>query len=328
MTKAANAAPAQRADPGTPAGGLKFRPARPEDLHACWEIWRESLNDYMVPLNQPPIPIEANSITRLHEHLRSTDPDRFVVATRRREGGGERVVGFTSAIRRDDLCFLSMLFVRPEEQGAGTGRALLAQVLPQDGAILATATDTAQPISNALYASLGIVPRMPLFSLIGRPGRERGGFDPLPRGITTQPLSAGAYDSEEDVAGIVDAMDREILGFVRPLDHRLLGLEGRHGFLYRDPGGAVVGYGFASEAGRVGPVAARDKALLAPVLGHLLTAIEPRGAFAVWVPGAAGAPLVQLLRAGFRLEGFPVLLCWTRPFADFSRYLPISPGLL
>jgi hypothetical protein len=38
--------------------------------------------------------------------------------------------------------------------------------------------------------------------------------------------------------------------------------------------------------------------------------------------------MVPLLRAGLRLEGFPVLLCWTRPFADFSRYLPISPGLL
>jgi hypothetical protein len=37
---------------------------------------------------------------------------------------------------------------------------------------------------------------------------------------------------------------------------------------------------------------------------------------------------VPALRAGFRMESFPLLLCWDRPFADFSRYLPISPGLL
>ena len=29
-----------------------------------------------------------------------------------------------------------------------------------------------------------------------------------------------------------------------------------------------------------------------------------------------------------RLDQFPILLCWDQPFGDFSRYLPISPGLL
>jgi GNAT superfamily N-acetyltransferase len=326
MTRQADAAPAPPGQRGDRHDGLHFRPAGADDLHACWEIWRDALNDYMLPLNLPPIPIEADSITRLHEHLRSTDPDRFVVATRGAEEG-EQVVGFTSAIRRGDLWFLSMLFVRPAVQGAGVGRALLERVLPSDGAILAAATDTAQPISNALYASLGVVPRMPMFSLIGRPGRD-GGFDPLPPGVVAEPLSSTAYGGDDRIAGVVDAVDREVLGFVHRQDHRFVALEGRHGFLYRDADGAIVGYGFASEVGRVGPVAALDEALLAPILGHLLEAIVPRGASAIWVPGAAGGAMRQLLGAGFRFEGFPVLLCWTRPFADFGRYLPISPGLL
>jgi hypothetical protein len=54
----------------------------------------------------------------------------------------------------------------------------------------------------------------------------------------------------------------------------------------------------------------------------------PRGAFAWWVGGAADRAVVTALRAGFRMDQFPVLLCWDRPFATFSRYLPISPGLL
>jgi hypothetical protein len=64
------------------------------------------------------------------------------------------------------------------------------------------------------------------------------------------------------------------------------------------------------------------------VIGHLVRTVRPRGAFGMWVAGSAGDVVVPLLRAGFRIDGFPVLLCWDRPFADFARTLPISPGLL
>jgi hypothetical protein len=89
-----------------------------------------------------------------------------------------------------------------------------------------------------------------------------------------------------------------------------------------------LGYGYAGEAGRVGPIAVQDEALLGPVLGHLTSAVAPRGAFAFWVAGAADRAVVPALQAGFRLDPFPVLLCWDKPFADFSRYLPIGTGLL
>ena len=75
-------------------------------------------------------------------------------------------------------------------------------------------------------------------------------------------------------------------------------------------------------------MAVRDAALLGPVMGHLVREIRPRGAFGVWVPGTAGGAIVPLLAAGFRFDGFPVLLCWDRPFADFARFIPMSPGLL
>ena len=42
----------------------------------------------------------------------------------------------------------------------------------------------------------------------------------------------------------------------------------------------------------------------------------------------SGDKRVGWLQAGFRLDQFPVLLCWDQPFADLTRYLPISPGLL
>jgi hypothetical protein len=226
-----------------------------------------------------------------------------------------------------------MLFVLPELQGAGVGRRLVERVLPtDDGIARATATDSVQPISNALYATFGIAPRMPLLNLSGLPERPEA-FGPLPSGVVPVPfdtIAAGPPDGPGHRALVtaIDALDREVMGASHPMDHRFLRAESRRGWLYNGPDGGPLGYGYAGEAGRLGPVAVRDEALLAPILGHLTSAVVPRGAFATWVGGAADRALVPLLAAGFRLDRFPVLLCWDRPFADFSRYLPISPGLL
>ena len=322
------------ARPRAAAAGLTCRLAEPDELATCGAIWRTAINDYVVRLGQGEIPDEVNPATRLFIHLQATDPERFVVATVP-DGTGERVIGFASAIVRERLWYLSMLFVLPEFQGAGLGRELLGRVLPADGdadTVRATATDSVQPISNALYALYGIVPRAPLLSLTGLP-RHPEAFGELPSGIVPlafEEIAGGEAGGQGHVLLVdaIDALDRELLGVAHPVDHRFLRTESRRGWLYRGPGGEPVGYGYAGEAGRVGPVAVRDAALLAPILGHLTSAVVPRGAFAMWVGGAADRALVPALQAGFRLDQFPVLLCWDRPFADFSRYLPISPGLL
>ncbi len=314
---------------------LSYRPAGDDDLAACAAIWRLSINDYTNRLNQPEIPDDLGAILRLYAHLLATDPDGFVVAERADRDGTTRLVGFVSALRRGPLWFLSMLFVLPEMQGGGLGRALLDRVMPASGsASLATCTDSLQPISNGLYASLGIAPRLPLQRLVGLPDRPYA-LAPLPDGIravgfdevgngSTGGLGNAALNDE------LAALDREILGFgpEHLQDHGMIRLEGRIGFLYVGPDGGPVGYGYASEAGRIGPIAVRDAVLLDPVVGHLITAIRPRGAFGIWMPGAAGTATTMLLRAGFRIDGFPCLICWDRPMIDFTRYVPISPGLL
>jgi len=309
-----------------------YRPATPADLPTCGAIWRLALNDYFGRLNLPEIPDDLVAILRIHRHLLATDPDSFLVAEQAGADGPVRIVAFASAVRRGAVWFLSMLFVLPEAQGAGIGRALLARLLPPPGtAGLATCTDTAQPISNGLYASLGMVPRMPILRLVGlaeRPtelpslpvGVRAIAFDEVDRGGDR--IGGAAFDDE------IAALDQDAVGFDHPVDHAMVRTEGRLGFLFLEPDGGPVGYGYASEAGRVGPIAVRDSALLGPVIGHLVTTVRPRGAFGLWLPGAAEGTVGPLLRAGFRLEGFPCLLCWDRPFADFARYVPISPSLL
>ena len=312
---------------------LTYRQVAPDELAACIEIWRLSINDYIVPLNQPEIPNETGPLLRLYRHLLSTDPERFVVAVQREPESptGERVVGFAAAVQRERLWFLSMCFILPEAQGRGVGRELVARIGPMardDGELVrATATDTAQPVSNALYASLGIVPQVPLLNLIGTPRRAEA-FGELPSGIRPVPFETLARQDHAGLATVVDGLDRDLLGVAHSIDHAYIRDEGRRAWLYHGPDGAPIGYGYATEAGRVGPIATRDAALMPPILGHLMTEVIPRGAFAIWMPGTAGASVTAALRAGFRLEPFPLLLCWDRPFVDLTRYLPISPGLL
>lgn len=329
-----------------PLPNVTFRPATERDLPACAALWRDAINDYQSRLNQPLIADEPGStgrLGRLHAHTLATDPDRFVVACRPAASGPDDVVAFGSAVVRGDVWFLSMLFVRPDLQGAGIGRALLERILPgaDRDLVLATATDSAQPVSNALYASLGIVPRLPLWSLGGGPGASE--LPLLPAGIAAVPFAAiagspsdhvkagGAGPDDQGHAMLVetiDEIDRETVGFAHPADHGHLRTTEARGYLYLGPDGRALGYGYASPAGRVGPVAVREAALLAPVVRDLLVAVAPRGGQAIWVPGEAGALLSGLVRSGFRIDGFPVLLSWSRSFADFGRYLPLSPGLL
>ena len=296
---------------------LAYRPVTPAELPACAQIWRDSINDYTRRLAQPDVPDETGPLVRLYEHLQSTDPDGFVVAEAQDPDAdvGRRIVGFAAALRRERLWFLSMLFVEPGLQSAGVGRALLAQVLPagpDDGVARATATDSAQPISNALYAWYGIVPRVPLFNLIGLPTRPEA-FGALPSGVTPVRFDDLASDASDgsDASGhgrlvdVVDALDREVLGVAHPVDHRFLRAEGRRGWLYVGPDGLPLAYGYAGDSGRLGPAAARDETLLAPILGHLTRATEPRGAYAVWLPGTADHALTASLHAGLRLEPFP-----------------------
>jgi GNAT superfamily N-acetyltransferase len=315
---------------------LTYRPAHPDEIETCAGIWRISINDYILRLGQAEIPIELNPIVRLYTHLQSTDPERFVVATEPASNDGtttDRVVAFAAAVLRERVWYLSMLFVLPEHQGRGVGRELLARVLPVDSKVArATATDSAQPISNALYATYGIAPRMPLLNLTGLPERPDA-FGVLPSGVVPvafDSVAAGPPGSpgHTRLVEAIDRLDEELLGVRHPVDHRYLRSEHRSGWLYHGPDGEPIGYGYAGEAGRLGPVAALDEALIAPILGHLTSAVMPRGAFSTWIGGAADRALVAILGAGFRLDRFPVLLCWDRPFADFSRYLPISPGLL
>ncbi len=314
---------------------VAFRPATDADLPACAEIHRVSIADYLGPLGVDPGPGDPARMIALFAHLRSTDPERFLVAER--DGVP---VGFVSANVRGGAWFLAMLFVLPAEQGRGLGKRLLEAVLPgpddraPDGErlSLAVAADSLQPISNALYAQYGMVPRMPAFHLRGRIARPDA-FGALPDGVVAIPFAsiddvpAGSGEARP-AADVTTVVDIELLGYLRPRDHRWLATE-RRGWAFTDADGEPLGYAYVRDDGRIGPVAALDPALLAPLVGHVVRAsARPDGMHSLFAPGAAGELFTACLAAGMRIGEAPELVGWDRPPADFSRYVPIGLALL
>jgi GNAT superfamily N-acetyltransferase len=329
-------------------GAVTCRPATEADLDACTRIWKAAIDDYQGRLNQPPMPEELGPLRRLLAHTLGTDPDRFWIASDGRgpEGDGQSI-GFASATVRGDLWFLAMLFVTPGYQGDGIGSMLLDRTLAgcdpaaraaavasvgEGGAVTrwGTCTDAAQPISNGLYARRGIVPRVPIWRVVGEI-RRPSALPPLPGSLQAVPfeeIAEGTPDGHRRLAEAVNELDLAILGLEHGRDHAFLRREGRSGLLVRERSGRVAGYGYASGVGRIGPIASLDPALMPAILGAVVRETSAPGPIAGWVPGSATAATAALLNAGLRFEGFPGLVCWSDGPMPFERYVPISLAVI
>jgi hypothetical protein len=324
---------------------VRYRPATGDDLAACTLTWRAAIDDYQARLALPPMTDDLEPLRRLLAHTLATDPSRFWVV----EDADGAVAGFSSATVREGLWFLAMLFVRPGLQASGVGQTLMDRAQagrdtdpggpavpgpdePLDSGIhtWGMCTDAAQPISNALYARRGMVPRLPAWRMIGEV-RRWSAVPPLPASLEAVPFEsvAAGPDGDRHLADAVDGLDRELIGAAHPPDHGWLRREGRSGFLVRERGtGRVHGYVYGSGGGRLGPMAALDPALHPPLLGVAVRETPMLGTVAMWVPGSADRATRALLDAGLRFDGFPGLICWSRPDHPFERYVPISLALV
>ena len=328
------------------AGSPAFRPGRGDDLDACTLVWRAAIEDYQGRLGQPPMGDDLAPLRRLLAHTLATDPERFWVAV---DGAGS-VMGFSSATLREGLWFLAMLFVRPGSQAAGVGQALMDRAQagrdvdpggpavpgpddPLDSGIhtWGMCTDAAQPISNALYARRGMVPRVPAWRVIGEVRRWTA-VPPLPgslEAVAFERVEGDGRDGPTRLAEAVDGLDRQLTGAAHPHEHAYLRREGRSGFLVRERAtGRVHGYVYGSGGGRLGPVAALDPALHPSLIGVAVRETPMLGAVARWVPGSAARATRALLDAGLRFDGIPGLICWSRADHPFERYVPISLALV
>ena len=286
---------------------MDFRLIEPADLEACADVFYAADDDLMARVGLPIMPRNPIALLRLFGHIQATSPERAWLA----EHDG-RVVGFGMSAQRDQLVFLSFLFVDPAEQSKGLGRALLERSMA-GAKQAAVCIFSVQPISAALYAMYGMVPRVPMYTLTGRVKKPLPG---LPAGLSVGPLEVAA----------ATVLDRAVTGFAREQDHAAwLGWERRLFGLFE--AGRPVGYGYAQSSGRMGPVVVERPELVLPFVGELMRQVETLEDWMVNVPGPAAEAFAALLNAGMRLDGPPVIFCASDDSIDHSRYLPSTFAL-
>lgn len=290
-----------------------LRPGGPSDSRAVFDVFLASLADLGARLGVETITGGAEAADSLWEKRRSlfehvaATADRFWVA----EANG-RIVGYARSTLRDGVRQLTEFFVRPDAQSAGLGGALLARVLPADGARGRILLATPDPRALGRYLRAGLQARFPVFHF----HRPRLGAA-LPHDLSPRQ----AHDTPQHLAQFA-ALDRQVLGFRRDADHRWLLAERTGWFFLRD--GQPVGYGYTG--GYSGPFAALDPADLGPMLAYAEW-VAPGAEFGVEVPLISPVARDYLLPRGFRMEPFVNYFMSDAPLGQFDRYLPTTPSV-
>lgn len=271
---------------------MATRPARLEDLPELHGIFERAVGELYGRHRFRPPEVSRSAFVGLHAHMLEHDAERFWVA----EAEG-KPIGFGASIVRDDVWFLSALFVEPDRQASGIGKELLRLAWPSEEAGVRrrlTILDSFQPVSTGLYSHAGLLPVTPVLNLGGVPtAADRPELEP-----------------SEPVADDLLALDRAAYGFDRARDHAFWGQEAQLTLWRRDD--EPVAYSYRWPSGRVGPVAGRT----AEDAGVGLTAELSQAAAeqaSLIVPGTAREALSASLAAGLRYTDPPGLLLSTEP---------------
>jgi ribosomal protein S18 acetylase RimI-like enzyme len=288
---------------------FSIRTATPDDLPAIHLVWyaTETVGETdPPPLGEP------------HPWLRHVLQTGMMLVA---EQDGE-VIGFAGVIDRGDLVFLTDLFVAPQTQSYGVGRALLDAILPRDGRALAT-IGSSDPRALALYIRSGMTPEWPDFLI----HIERERWRAAARGLGGVHLIE-ATPMEADLL----AWDAEIGGRSRPEEHGYWLEACAATAVWFERGGERIGYGYVrlapetslqpTDMAVVGPVGVRDAGDgAACVLAAAAWALERAPQAHLLVPGPHPA-LRPLLNAGGTIEYVETFLCSAPTCVDATRYLP------
>jgi GNAT superfamily N-acetyltransferase len=303
-------------------------------LSAMRLIQSKALYDLVVTRGGAPpdaIPISEEPSAEMGHVLR-TDPGLAWIAL-----ANGRPVGFGVGFVRDELWFLSDLFVLPEAYGKGIGGELLRRCLAggeRRGARIRAVAASHDLAAQTLYLRAGMVPRFPLFSLHGTVGGLDGlGLSAVPEKKILQ------VDRSRSWIDALANLDQTIWGRRRDSDHRFWLGEGRGCIAIADGSAAISGYahyskarsrqGWNREPYRIGPLAARSPRQQLALLGAIADALSAEGNAAIEfeVPGINMTLATTLLAAGFRIDHVDYFMA-SETFGRFDRYLPSGGTLL
>jgi GNAT superfamily N-acetyltransferase len=216
---------------------VQLRPMREEDAAKADEIMQTALAEVARRLDEDAKPFDHTRQHRMVSVLRhfiATDPEGCWVALR-----GEEMVGMATAIRRGRLWGLGLLFILPQAQGLGIGRALLDACARYaegcDCKMIMTSTD---PKATRTYAAHGLDVH-PAMIATGTPDASRLQAAPGVRPGSTADLPL-VQDVDTIVRGGSRALDVEFL-LTQDATLSVIDDQSGRGYAVHAPGSPVVG---------------------------------------------------------------------------------------
>jgi GNAT superfamily N-acetyltransferase len=284
---------------------VRIRPATEEDLPVLARIFARTAG-YLIERYRPEqignFSLDPEERLPMYRHL--VDTGAMFVAE------DPHPVGFSGAIVRDGVWFLSQLWVLPERHASGFGSRLLDEALAWGkGARAFSVLASPHPAAVTLYLRASMYPLWVQYELTGADGDRP---DP-PEGV--EPLA------DADQAWL-DDFDREVRGAARPEDHALFRSEATGLALRR--GGEPRGYVYVWPGGKVGPAVAcepADTPVLLRAARHLAS-----GPITVAVPSVNWSALRELIGLGLAPLGTNTFLA-SRPLGDGTRYISSGGAL-
>jgi len=273
-----------------------------DDVAACESLWHDAFHAMRVAYHLPVAAIGDAEHEQARRHMalvRDTDPGGSWVALQRDE-----IVGFTQALRRDDLWVLSLLAVALAHQGRGVARTLLDRALsygdPSSPGMIMSSRHPAA-LHRYVQAGFALHPTVAARGVVRRSGLEAG---------TT--VQVGGPGDLETVAHV----DRRLRGASHGPEMRLMLDEGAQLLV-------VPGRGYAlARPGGVRVMGAVDDETAGALLAAAL-AVSPEGTVVDvnWITGAQQWAIRVCSDLGLELHPVGAVMVRGRP-GPLAPYLP------
>ena len=333
--------------------GLSVRRGTAEDETPTFDVMRRTMN---ADMNW-----QAHAATR--HHLRNSANCSFWVAEEAPRFGSPRIVGYARSIVRDNVWSLTEFFVLPSQHRQGLGGALLGGCIADGeaaGADTRMVLASHHPDADSLYIrKAGCQPLVPMMLLGGASVSLRlpehlnriiadraatGLFNEVYSGSATRAdVIAEPLVANDALIHELSAIDREIVGYARPSEHRLWiqemgGTNGTSRLFRSADNGHILGYSYMGPLTN-GPSLALDPQQLPRYFFHVsqLTRVryntnsfdlgfgDPSGMdqYAA-LSGVNGVMLNWLLQNRWQIV-FQYLFMASKPFGKHDRYVCHNP---
>lgn len=298
---------------------IVYRKGTRDDMRAVQAVFLNSLYDLLYRYNMSdhnrPTADETqqnwDNRKMLYEYL-ATHAEHFWLA----EQDG-KLLGYARSVKEDGLRELTELFVAPDTQSRGIGKALLERAFPSDDETINCIIATGDVRAHARYLKSGVHPQFLIYTLHREPVAQT-----LSPQLTLEQLNA-----DDQSIALLAEIDKVVLGYRRDHQHRWL-LAERPCYVYRIDG-KIIGYGYVGEKGS-GPFALTDPAWFPDVLAHAENETLGSGRERIYltVPTPNQTVLQYCLDQGYKIDEFLMYFLSSEAFGQFDRYIGTDPAFV